>query len=375
MKKNITDKGKVLTEEHMKITPAIDTPEQWVEMLRKIHALNLKVGDNPVIPMSIVSWNQFHIGNMVGLSQWKLDADGKVSGYIGNAEAKDWYGLLWQLYRDGILDKNFLIQKDDQLQSKIESGVVASGMMIPDIAAARKALKALDPAAEIRHMAWPKKTLGRGSFDHMDGGMNRLIINKKFKDPKRLIRYIDWFYSEEGFDITAWGPESGGLWEIKDGRKMFKDEELADALANGGPREGTKGPEYYGLYTPYQVSRGNGCNATNCIPSPTFNPKDARHSYNTPLDIYSTMQVIACRKGLNSDGRAAYDDGGENSSAVGTYYWGKFQNDRVGRVFAAKTPEEFDKAWDEQYAIFVRETNYNAAVADMTKFFNNRLNR
>lgn len=370
LKKNITDQGKVLTEEHMKTDPPIDTPEQWVEMLKKIQALNLKVGDKPVIPMSIASWNQFHIGNMYGISQWKISPDGSVSGYLGCPEAKDWYKLLWQLYQDKILDKDFLIHKDDQLQSKVASGLVASGMLVPDIAAARKALKEMDPAADLRMIVWPKRTPGVGSFDYMNGGMNRMIFNKNFKDIKRFVQYIDWFYSDEGFDITTWGPESAGLYEIKNGKKFYKDPQLADALANGGPKEGTKGPEYYGLRTPYLVAQGNGCNAVNGIPGPTFNPADARHSYNTPLDIYTTMQIIAGKKGINSDGKATYDDGGENSSAVGTYYWGKFQNDRVGKIFAAKNEEEFNKAWDEQFAIFAKETNYETAVADMTKYFN-----
>lgn len=375
LKKNITDQGKVLTLEDMKIEPAIDTPEQWVDMLKKIKALDLKVGNKSVIPMSIGSWNQFHIGNMYGMSQWKLNPDGKVSGFLGNPEAKDWYKLLWQLYQDQILDKDFLIHKDDQLQSKIASGLVASGMLVPDILSARKALMAIDPAAEIRYIPWPKKTPGVGSFDVMNGGMNRMIINKSFKDVKRLLQYIDWFYSEEGFDICTWGPESAGLWEMKDGKKVYKEAELAEALANGGPLEGKKGPEYYGLITPYYVPQGNGCNSRNAIPGPTFNPSDARHSYNTPLDIYTVMQILACRNGINSDGKAAYDDGGANTSAVGTYYWGKFQNDRVGKIFAAKTEEEFNKAWDEQYSIFVKETNYEAAIADMTKFFNDTLEK
>ena len=110
-----------------------------------------------------------------------------------------------------------------------------------------------------------------------------------------------------------------------------------------------------------------------CAPTPSFNPADARHSYSTPLDIYKVMQTISGKNGVNSNGRAANDDGGPNTSAVGTYYWGKFQNDRVGKIFAAKSEEEFNKAWEEQYKIFVKEAKYEEAIADMTKFFNENL--
>lgn len=377
LKKNVTDQGKALTLEDMKIEPAIDTPEKWVEMLKKIQALNLKVGDKSVIPMSIASWNQFHIGNMYGLSQFKIGDGGKVSGYIGTPEAKDWYKLLWGLYQDSILDRDFLIQKDDQLQSKISSGLVASGMLIPDLNAAKENLrKVVGPEAAIRYIPWPKKTPGVGSFDVKNGGIYKLIINKDFKDTERLLQYFDWFYTDEGFDITTWGPESAGLWEMKDGKKVYKDQQLADAIATGGAKEGTKGPEYYGLFTPYAVPGAMGnSKAVVASPSAGFNPADPRHSYNTPLDIYKVMKALACSGGVNTDGKAAYDDGGPNTSAVGTYYWGKFQNDRVGKVFAAKSEDGFNKAWDEQYNLFLKESNYEAAIADMTKFFNDTIKK
>ncbi len=377
LKKNITDQGKALTLDDMKIEPAIDTPEKWVEMLKKIQALNLKVGDKSVIPMSSTSWSQFHMGNMFGLSQFKISDDGKVSGYLGNPEAKDWYKTLWGLYQDKILDRDFLIQKDDQLQSKISSGLVASGMVIPDVTAARENLqKVIGPEAEIRYIPWPKRTEGVGSFDVKNGGINRIVINKDFKEVDRLLQYFDWFLSDEGFDIMSWGPESAGLWEMKDGKKVFKDQQLADAIANGGTKEGTKGPEYYGLFTSYNVAGAMGnSRAAVCAPQLQFSPADQRHSYNTPLDIFKVMKSLACQGGINSNGKAAYDDGGVNSSAVGTYFWGKFQNDRAGKVFAAKTEADFDKAWEEQYNLFVKETNYDAAVTDMQKFFADTLKK
>ncbi len=378
LKKNITDQGKLLTKEDMKIEPAIDTPEQWVEMLKKIKDLNLKVGDKSVIPLSVVSWNQFHMGNMYGLSQFKIGTDNKVSGYLGNPEAKDWYKLLWQLYKDNILDKDFLIQKDDQLQSKVSSGLVAAGMSVPDMNGARQNLKNISADADLRFIPWPKKDADQGSFDVMNGGLYRVIINKNVKDVKRLVKYFDWFYSDEGFDIGTWGPESAGLWEMKDGKKVFKDPELAEAVKLGYTKEGTKGPEYYGLATASSVPGGLmtfNSKAAICAPAPSFNPSDARASYNAPLDIYKVMQTISARNGVNSNGRAAQDDGGENSSAVGTYYWGKFQNDRVGKIFAAKTEEDFEKAWDEQYKIFAKEAKYEEAIADMTKFFEQTLKK
>lgn len=378
LKANITDQGKKLTLDDLKIEPAIDTPEKWVEMLRKFKELGLKVGDKPVIPLSIASWNQWHIGNMVGLSQWKID-NNTVSGYIGCPEAKDWYKLLWNLYKEGILDKDFIIHKDDLLQEKIASGRVAAGMFIPNRSGAIDNLKKISPDANIRYIPWPKEDQNKGSFDVMQGGFWRIIINKDFKDVKRLTQYFDWFYSDEGLDIITWGPESAGLWEMKDGKKVFKDQQLADALINGGAKEGTKGPEYYGLYTPYSIGGGFmsfNSKAANCAPVfMGINPVDSRHSYPVKFDIYNTSQTLCGSNGINKDGTAAYGDGGPNTSAVATYYWGKFQNDRVGKVFAAKTEEDFEKAWEEQYNLFVKETKYNDAVKDMENFFANTLKK
>lgn len=379
LKKNITDQGKKLTLEDIKIEPAIDTPEQWVDMLKKFKALNIKVGDKPLIPLSTTPWSQWHIGNMAGLSQWKIDDDGKVSGYLGNPEAKEWYKLLWELYREGILDKDFIIHKDDVLQEKVASGRVASGMVIPNRVAAVESLQKVNPDADIRYIPWPKKEKDKGCFDIMMGGNWRITINKDFKEVERLTQYFDWFCSDEGLDILTWGPEEAGLWEMKDGKKVFKDQELADALVNGGAKEGTKGPEYYGLYTPYSVAGGfMGFSSKAATCAPVFmgiNPFDSRKSYPVKFDIYNSMQTICSNNGINKDGTASYGDGGENTSAVATYYWGKFTNDRCGKLFSSKTEADFEKAWEEQYKLFVKETNYDEAVKDMEKFFAQMLNK
>lgn len=375
LEEEYTSKGIVPPDEAYAIEPAIDSPEAFQTMLEKIAALDKTVGDTPLIPFSSSAWTQFHIGSMFDFGHWRIDDNGEVDGYLGTPGAKDYYKYYVGLYRDGLLDADFIIDKEDQLQQKIASGRVAAGMYIPDVSAAQEALyETVGEDAVIRYIKWPKQDERYGAFDVYEGGFWRCVIRADFPDIERLTQYFDWFYSDEGFDMITWGPEEAGLWEIVDGVKKFKDPEVEHDMLNDVA--GGKGPDYYGLYNRKAVCYVYNSRAAICAPMMIgvpimtgYNPASFFRSYPATLDIQLCNKAYASISGVNFDGRYAYGNGSQPVNDVDSWYWGNFTEDRVAKLLLTQNDEEFDKAWEEVLAEQESEAHYSEAKAEMTAWF------
>jgi putative aldouronate transport system substrate-binding protein len=373
--KTTTDLGKKPTFEQYAITPALDTPDKFTEFLRKAKALNIKIGDKPLIPFDTFFWGAgFHTGAMYDFGHWRLGPDGPCS-MLGSPGAKDWYTTLWTWYTEGLIDQDYLTQKDDQLQSKAASGQVASFFSLPNRTAAIAGMATVNPEYKVRPIPFPKQDPNYGCYDLNSGFGWGFLVSNRFTDEEltRLTQYWDWFYSKEGLDILMWGPESAGLWEMKDGKKQFKDPDLVDSLLNG-TSEGKHGTEYYGLYTPTRMTFGRTgflCRAAICSPvMELYVPYDNRSNYPVKLNMYKFYaNVPGLQTGFDTTGKYCYGDGSEIVNGVATYFWSKFVSDRIGALLSAKTKEEFDKAWDEQYDLFVTEGMYKEAQALMVEYY------
>jgi putative aldouronate transport system substrate-binding protein len=354
------------TAEQMKITPAVDTPEKFADLLRKIKALNLKVGERSVQPLSVSYWQQFHLGSIYAFGHWHKYDDGNVAGFLGSPQAKDWFKFLAKLNTEGLIDPDWLVQKEEQLQEKASSGLVAVGMYLSDIPAAQANMLKVDPRFKIRYIPWPKSNPQVGFFDVYDGGYEHVVISKKFKDITRLTQYFDWFFSDEGLDVLTWGPPNTGVWTLKGGKKVFNKDIEQDMLTGA---KGKKGADYYGLFdhTSYILpflSKAGLCAAKLMV----GNPASYLRSYPVTPNVQTWARSLYGRTGMDYSGRGSYGDGGENATAFSDYFWNVWSNGRVAKVLAARTDAEFDKAWDEQMKLANTEGKGVEAKADMTKY-------
>ncbi len=362
--------GKKAPIEAYEIIPAIDSPEKFIKLLQDIKALELKEGDREVIPFSTTWWSSFHFGAMYDYGQWRRDENGEVSGFLGTPEAKEFMKSLWTMYQENLIDPTYILQKDDQLQQKIASGLVGAGFHIPDLNGAINSLAKIDESYNIRFIPLPKRHENLGFFDIIQPGFYRWIIRKDFEEIERLVQYFDWFFSDEAIELMTWGPESAGLYTEKDGKRVFVDPQLADSLIGGTP-DGKIGPENYGLWSPLKSNILNSYNNRAAITAPGiqhYNPMDSRHNYPLQVDKYIASRFVGMN-GYDSQGIASYGDGGENTAAVSSYFWGTFQNDRIGKILSSKDEAEFEKNWQEQYDLFVKEGKYLEALADMEVWF------
>lgn len=361
-------KGEIPPQDAYDITPAIDTPEKLAEYLQKVKDLGLKVGDRDLVPMSLISWSQFHVGTMYNFGHWSKDDKGDVNGFLGCAGTKDYYQWLNGIYNDGLLDPDFLIQKDDQLQQKVASGLVGVGMMVPDMSTAQDTLLAQNPEAVIRYIPWPKAEGYTGSFDVYESGFWRVTVANDFKYKDRLCEMWDWMLSDEGLDILTWGPEGTGVWEMdENGVKKFVDKETEDACLSG--TTGKKGADYYGLYDwtgvyfPFMSTIGI------CSPQlNAYNPKSYTRSYDPNIDAQLVNKSYSCANGYNWDGTASYGDGSPEVAEVNNYYWADWSGTDCADVITVPK-DQFEGVYEKAIEKFYDKSKYETAKQRMEEWF------
>lgn len=368
--KETTDKGIWPTFEQLAIEPAIDTPEKFDEFLKKVMAEKIMVGDKPLTPLSSIYWSVFHLSSMMDNGHWRISDEGEVDGFLGLPGAHDYYKMWSEWYRTDLLDKDYVTQKDDQLQEKWATGRVAAGLYVPNLGAARQSLLAKDPTAMIRPVQWPKRNQRYGFFDVFETGFWTLVFNKEIKDMDRIIDMIEWMNSDEGIDIQVWGPKEAGLYTTDaNGKKLWKDEETRKNIMEN--INDTKNAEYYGLFN----TLGGSFSSRAYYAMPMVNAPikaDPRFNYEPNLKIFDVVPRVLGQKanmGFNTDGRACYGDGGENTTSVGDFFWAKFSQGDIAKLLTSKDDAGFESAWEEVQQSFETDGRYSAAKADMTKWF------
>ena len=357
-----------------KIEPEIKTPEDLYQFLKKVKELNLKAGNKNVIPFSIPWWAQHHLANMFGAaSGWQYHPeDNSVTGAMfGDKHSKEYFQYLNKLYNDNLLDQEFSIQKDEQLKEKQASGQVAVAMVLLDPAGANTGIQTIAPGKMFHPIPMPTlEGVQKNGIDAFNPVAFQYFVKKDFKDIPRLLKYFDWFYSDESLELKIWGPESLGLWEMKNGKKVFKDEALHQALLKNV--DGSIADEQY-------YKKGLGRNDSKqyskayvAAPTPlAYNPFDWQRSYPFKVqDMFSLAQAYVTTSALERGGKLI---GGvdEATNAPSNWLWSDFYNKKANKLYAVK-PAQFDKNWDELNTEFMSKTKYQEAKSKMEQVFKDR---
>lgn len=360
-----------VTQEDIQIEPAISTFEDFEALLYKIKDLNLMANGKPVAPLYVPGEYGPAILSVIYAPTsgfWYDKKSDKASAFLENPMVKDFYKVMSKWVKDGIIDKDFMIDKADQMQSKIAGGNAAVIITTSDINAARTAIKSANPEDDFRPIPWPASK--SGEVAHVDpsypAGAGNIMINKNFKDIPRLLKYLDWFYSEEAMDLGTWGPESAGLWEVKDGKKVFKDDALWEAISTGKTTADGKGASYYGLidyFAPVEWTS----KAFAYAPTPPYNLENYRLSYPIKLNAYADMQNFISSKMLARDG-SMLPAKGEGASTLAGYYWSSTVK-KLPLAMMAKTDADFEKEWQAIVDDMKSKGKYDEAMEVMLKEF------
>ncbi|RIX60197.1 extracellular solute-binding protein [Paenibacillus nanensis] len=203
------------------------------------------------VPMTIKG-DQAMIDNLVGAfgmpNAWN-DVDGKLVPRVMDPAYKDYVAYVADLYKQGLIDREFVANKDATAKEKFSSG--AAGAIVvhwADIPAIYDALTKNQPDAKFAYVPALKGPAGEFGFG-ANAGFDRLtFIPKSAEHPEDAIKWINASLEPETFKNLAIGVE-GTHHKVVDGayepiQPIFTDERnLANNFMAG--TDETNYPQYW----------------------------------------------------------------------------------------------------------------------------------
>ena len=145
---------------------------------------------------------------------------------------KDTTKIFNKLARDGVMDKNSLLENNATHLENLNNGQYAVAYaQWPD----ETVLKAAGKTFRYRAL-WIDSDLQSDKFlaplspIRASSGVVLFKDKVKVEDIPQIIRYLDYLISDVGEKMYTWGPKSAGLFEEKGGKRVFKDKDLEDAM-------------------------------------------------------------------------------------------------------------------------------------------------
>jgi len=157
------------------------------------------------------------------VNNWGLK-DGKLfSWHTQTKELKDFAAYMAKAYAEGVLDKDFAINKVKDPQDKYEAGKVGIDDVVPNVfyQTIDPNTKKIDPKAETVQLLPPKGPTGlQGTATNAI--TQRIVVNAKIDKKKqdRMLMLLDYLVSDEGNTLNKNGIE--GVHYKKDGDKYVK---------------------------------------------------------------------------------------------------------------------------------------------------------
>ncbi|MDF2646087.1 MAG: hypothetical protein K0Q73_1892 [Paenibacillus sp.] len=154
-------------------------------------------------------------------SGWKL-VDGKlIPQNVQSKEQKEFLGYLRKMYEEGVLDKDFLSKKGNNVYELFQGG--KSGIWTHHPLGLRtdtEKLKKIDPNAQLVQLAPPIGPTGLRGNPTSLVGTNKVVINGKIdaKKQQRIMKLLDWWVTDEGTDIMKSGIEGVHYTKAADGK-------------------------------------------------------------------------------------------------------------------------------------------------------------
>lgn len=166
------------------------------------------------------------------------EKDGELYDEIRNPKTKEMYLFMNQLYREGLIDKDWPVTKETLYNEKIANGyVLSSPAAYWNIKNDQLKIDA-EGNVDIDNQMFPflvtapdvkpeETTYGPTSVL----GWSNTYISSTNKNPEKTMEFFNFLMSEEGQYLTQWGVE-GVHWEMKDGKRVVL-QPVADQIEAG----------------------------------------------------------------------------------------------------------------------------------------------
>lgn len=164
-----------------------------------------------------------------GISEesWILDENGKLTPSLLVPGMKEAIVYIAKLFREGILDPEWMLTKSQAYNDKLFTGKVGfmSTSFQQMISYTESKIKANDPACELAILDGVKGPDGKNVRPMQKGFYMVSSISSKVTNPKKILEFVDYLMSDEGDKLIRYGIENL-TYTVKDGQ-MIRDEEAA----------------------------------------------------------------------------------------------------------------------------------------------------
>lgn len=168
-------------------------------------------GDDPIV---------VNISGAFGLANSYNDVNGKLTPRVLDPGYKEYVAFMTDLFKQGLLDKEFGVNKDATMKEKFSSGRAG---VIPlhwaDVPTVADALKKNQPDAKMAYAPAMKGKDGKMGISASSGFDRISFIPKASKHPEEAIKWINAKLDKDTFKLMAIG-EEGKHYTFKDGAYM-----------------------------------------------------------------------------------------------------------------------------------------------------------
>lgn len=242
--------GKWLEELGVKELPK--TTDEFYELLKRFKEEdpngNGQADEIPLLDVKMESSRPWLLAAF-GIKEWGIEENNGKVRYAPMEEAyKEYLTYMNKLYEEGLLDSETFSQSDEQKKAKGQDSRIG---VFPDW---YSFFTTGEPEEEAvgNPMFYPlTNDDSRDPVIPLGHGISRgtFSISESNPNPEASIRWIDYFYSSEGFEYLNMGPE-GYLWEWEDEEKGTKKKlDTPEGYESSEDYRGSLTPDY-GITTP-----------------------------------------------------------------------------------------------------------------------------
>lgn len=344
------------------------TQSEYMEILEKFRELHPEIDGKDSIALTLVSDSNGSFGSlrsMFGMKSYYEPEEGTLQYWARDPQYMKSMLFMNDLYNEGLLDDEWVVNKQEQWQQKLAAGYVFSSFgAYWDTDSVNKTLA--ETVGEDAQF-YPYKVVADGlSADQTTYigrnslGWDAIGITDNCKNVDAALRLIDYLSSEEGQYLMMWGVE-GQDWTMENG-KHVPDEEVLDNLINDF--DNTSNETGIRKWT-WFIKNGNGSDGT---------PYDLSTKY----DLTDTAEFSAQVFGESDYYDTSYYNGLEPVSSLEPLLSLKWQkvsdimNQNYSKIVNASTHEEAEAVYENMISQ-MEDAGLNECEEYITQQYQQRL--
>ncbi|MEF2246734.1 extracellular solute-binding protein [Paenibacillus sp. IITD108] len=169
-----------------------------------------------------------------------IERDGMIKQGLVLPETKEVLSILQSWYKEGLIDPEFPVTSDKQLEEKIVNSKVGianrTAWIVDPTNAVQKGIKELTPSAELTILVPPTGPGGSGLPEQSPGAKGLRAVSAKVKDPTKLAKLLNWTASDKadgGFMLTAYGVEGKDYTFDQESNLIIQTSSSSELVARG----------------------------------------------------------------------------------------------------------------------------------------------